>query len=266
MTEEAPLASLLSRALGTEVAEVRREPLGPRDGIDRERVRFRSSGVEHSLVFERLAPRNALEVQLLPFLARKTSHVPVVHARGIPPPMVAAPQWILVEDLEDAASACDRDPAEIIDALIAVERAVAGDAPALRALGVTERSPAGIAAEIVDATRGEPDAEAIEAEALEAAERLDGWPMALVHGDLHCGNALVSEQGVVLRGWARAHLGCALLDVVRLVVDIVERGDAVRGIGLTRTYAERMGVVLPTDQLRAAEKLERLSRRYLDVR
>ncbi len=266
MNEEAPLASLLSRALGTEVAEVRREPLGPREGVDRERVRFRTGGAERSLVFERLAPRNALEVQLLPFLARKTPHVPVVHARGIPPPMVAAPQWILIEDLEDAPSACDRDPTAIIEALITVATAVAGDGPALRALGVAERSADDIAGEIVDATRSEPSADAIATEAAESARRLGGWPTALVHGDLHCGNAVVTPRGVVLRGWGRAHLGCALLDVVRLVADIVERSDAVRGIGLTRTYAERIGAMLPTDVLRAAEKLERLSRRYLHVR
>lgn len=263
MTDEAPLASLLSRALAAEVADVRREPLGTRDGVETERVRFRSGGQERSVVFERLAPRSALEVQLLPFLARKTPHVPVVHARGIPPPMVAAPQWLLLEDLEEQPSACDGDPRGIIEALISVEQAVAGDGPALHALDVRERSPADIAEAIADAAASEPGAAAIADAARESARRLQKWPVALVHGDLRCATALLTERGVVLRGWGRAHLGCALLDVVRLVADLVERDDAVRGIGLTRTYAERVGIVLPTEVLRGAEKLDRLARRYL---
>lgn len=264
MTEADALAALLGRALGAEVSEVRREPLGARDGVETERVRFRSRGDERSLVFERLAPRRALEAQLLPFLARKTPHVPVVHARGIPPPTVAAPRWLLVEDLEDAPGACDAEPRAVLDALLAVERAVAGDVPALRALDVPERSPADAAREIAEAAAGEPDAATIAAEARESARRLAKWPVALVHGDLRCARAVVTGRGVVLRGWGRAHLGCALLDVVRLVADLVGRDDAVRGIGLTRIYAERIGVVLPTEVLRGAEKLDRLARRYLD--
>lgn len=262
-SDEAPLAAMLSRALGVDVTDVRREPLGMSDGRETERVRFRADDVERSLAFHRLAPRRSLEVQLLPFLARKTDRVPVVHARGIPPAMVAAPQWLLLEDLEDAPSACEGDPREIVEALIAVEGAVANDGPALRALGVPERSPADIANEIVDATRGQLDSDAVAEDAFEAARRLGGWPVTLVQGDLRCANAVRAERGVVLRGWGNARLGCALLDVVRLVADIVERDDAVRGIGLSRAYAERIGVVLPTDVLRAAEKLDRLSRRYL---
>jgi phosphotransferase family enzyme len=263
VTDEAPLAAMLARALGVRVEDVQREPLGRRAGSEVERVRFTSDGSERSVAFHRLAPRSALEVQLLPFLARKTTCVPVVHARGIPPATVAAPPWILLEDLEDAPTACDRDPKAILDALVTVEQAVAGDIPALRALGVPERSPADVANEVVDASRQDGAADAIAADANEAARRLAGWPTALVHGDLVCGNAVAIERGVVLRGWGRAYLGCGLLDVVRLVADIVQRGDAVRGIGLTRTYAERIGVVLPTDVLRAAEKLDLLSRRYL---
>lgn len=263
MTGEAPLAALLSRALGAEVSDVRPEPLGTADGVESERVRCRVAGEERSLVFERFAPRAALEVQLLPFLARKTAHVPVVHARGIPPATVAAPQWLLVEDLADARSACDGEPRDVLEALVAVEEAVARDAPALRALGVAERTPADLAEDIVAATASGPGAAAIAAEARESARRLQKWPTALVHGDLRCANALRAERGVVLRRWGRAHLGCALLDVVRLVADLVGRDDAVRGIGLSRAYSERMGVVLPTEVLRGAEKLDSLARRYL---
>ncbi len=263
MTAEAPLAALLSRALGAEVGDVRPEPLGVRDGVETERVRCRVGGEERSLVFERFAPRAALEVQLLPFLARKSVHVPVVHARGIPPATVAAPQWLLLEDLEAAATACDGDPRDVVEALVAVEEAVAADGPALRALGVAVRTPADIAEEIAAASATEPDAHAIASEARESARRLQKWPAALVHGDLRCANAVRAERGVVLRRWGRAYLGCALLDVVRLVADIVARDDAVRGIGLSRAYSERIGVVLPTEVLRAAEKLDLLARRHL---
>jgi hypothetical protein len=254
-----PLAAMISRALGTAVDDARSEALGSRDGVDVERVRFRSDGTERTLLFERLAPRSALEAQLAPFLARKTDRVPVVHARGIPRPVAPAPPWLLIEDLADSASACDADPVAILDAKIAIERAVAADAPALRALGVPDRSPGAIADLVAEAAQDD----AIASEAREAARRIAKWPTALVHGDLTCANAVVAGRGVVLRRWGSASLGCPLLDVVRLVADIVERGDAVRGIGLTRTYAERVGIVLPTEVLRGAEKLDRLARRYL---
>jgi hypothetical protein len=264
VTDPDPLEGLIARALGKAVGDVRREALGTVDGVERERVRFREDGADRSLLFERVAPRRALEVQLLPFLARKTAHVPVVHARGIPPKHVPAPQWLLLEDLAEAPSACERDVREVLEAKLAVEAAVAADAPALRALGVPGRSPADIAELVAEAVRDEADGETLAAEAREAARRLAKWPTALVHGDLRCANAVVADRGVVLRGWGRAHLGCALLDVVRLVSDVVERGDAVLGIGLTRAYAERIGVVLPNEVLRGAEKLDRLARRYLD--
>lgn len=252
---------MVARALGAEVSDARSEPLGTHDGVEVERVRFVRGGEEGSLLFERLAPRHALEAQLLPFLARKTDRVLAVHARGVPRPVTPAPPWLLLEDQHEAATACDRDPGEIVEAKLAVERAVARDVPALRALGVAERPPAALAREIADATADRPE---VGAEAHEAARRLARWPVALVHGDLVCANAVTTDRGVVLRRWGRAYLGCALLDVVRLVSDLVRRGDAVRGIGLTRAYAERLGLVLPTEVLRGAEKLDRLARRYLE--
>ncbi len=251
---------MISRAIGAEVAAARSEPLGAREGIEAERVRFSADGVERTLLFERLAPRHALEAQLLPFLARKSDRVPLVHARGIPRPLAPAPPWLLVEDLADAPSACGGDPVAIVEAKIAVERAVARDGPALRALGVPERPPDRIAAEIAEAARDD----AVAAEAREAARRLVRWPAALVHGRLDCASAVMAERGVVLRRWGSAYVGCALLDVVRLVDDLVAHDDAVRGIGLPRTYAARLGTVLPTEVLRGAEKLDRLMRRYLE--
>jgi hypothetical protein len=251
---------MLTRALGAEVTDARSERLSSRGGVEVERVRFRAGDADRTLVFERLAPRVALESQLLPFLARKTDRVPAVHARGIPHSVTPAPPWVLLEDLEDGASACDGDPRAIVEAKIAVEEAIRDDVPALRALGVPGRSPAALADAIEAAADGPPDA----ADAREAARRLAKWPTALVHGDLSCANALLTDRGVVLRRWGTAYLGCALLDIVRLTADLVGRDDAVRGIGLSRLYAERLGVLLPTEVLRAAEKLDRLVRRYLD--
>jgi hypothetical protein len=255
MTGTDPLATMLSRALGTPVTDARSEPLGTHEGVDRERVRFRTADDERTLVFERLSPRVALEAQLLPFLARKTDRVPAVHARGIPHSVTPAPPWVLIEDVEGMVGACDGDPRAIIEAKIAVEEAVRADVPALRALGVPERSAAEIAEQVAIAVPAAGE------EAREAARRLAKWPIALVHGDLVCANAVTSGRGVVIKRWGGAYLGCALLDVVRLVADLVARDDAVRGIGLSRLYAERLGLVLPTEILRAAEKLEDLVRR-----
>lgn len=259
-----PIEGLIGRALRVEVSDVLREPLGTEQGVERERVRFAADGAERTLLFERMSPRRALEVQLLPFLARKTDRVPSVHARGIPPPHVVAPQWVLVEDLADAPSACEVDVREVLDAKLAIESAVANDAPALRALGVPERTPDEIASEIAEAAAGQPDAAEIEAEARESARRIAKLPIALVHGDLRCRSVLATDRGVVIRGWGSAYIGCALLDVVRLVADVIERGEAVLGIGLSRLYADKVGIVLPTEVLRGAEKLDRLALRYLD--
>lgn len=259
-----PLEGLIGRALGIEVTGILREPLGTERGIERERVRFAAGGVDRTLLFERMSPRRALAVQLLPFLARKTDRVPAVHARGIPPRHVIAPQWLLLEDVADAPSACEVDVREVVDAKLAIESAVANDVLALRALGVPERTPDAIAAEIAEAAAGQPDAAEVEAEARESARRIAKLPIALVHGDLRCTSVVATDRGVVIGGWGSAYIGCALLDVVRLVADVIERGEAVLGIGLSRLYAEKVGIVLPTEVLRGAEKLDRLALRYLD--
>lgn len=229
------------------------------DGAEVERVRFTAEGSARSLLFVRLPPGRDVEAQLLPFLARKSDRVPAVFARGIPPPAVPAPRWVLVEDVWDAPGACDRDPAAIVEAKLAVERAVTADEPALGALGVPTLTPRDIAERI--ALRA-PDAAH---EARRAASRLARWPSALVHGDLRCATARDTERGPVLVGWERAHIGCALLDVARLAGDLVARGDAVLGIGLPRRYAESLGRELATDVLRGAEVLDRLSRRHLEA-
>ncbi|HEX4744426.1 MAG TPA: hypothetical protein VFW12_07125 [Candidatus Limnocylindria bacterium] len=244
-----PLAELIGRSLRTEVSDVRSEIVRRDPHVELERVRYVAGGLERSLILKRVPRERDLEVHLLPFLARKSAHVPRVHSRGIPPPAVPAKRWLLLDDTVDAPSACDADPRAIVEAKVAIERAVAGDAPALRALGVPELPPAAIAAlappELAD-------------DAAEAARRLAGWPTSLVHGDLVCENTSLADGEVRIGEWRWAHLGCALLDVVRLTGDLVERGEAVLGIALSRVYGGLVDRQIGTDELRAAELLERV--------
>ncbi|HET8569477.1 MAG TPA: hypothetical protein VFM93_10885 [Candidatus Limnocylindria bacterium] len=187
-----PLGELVARSLGAaapDVTDLRTEPVPGRP--DQERVRFRLRGEEASLVLRRLDRERPLEAQLLPFLARKTDRVPVVRSRGVPPPAARARPWILVEDLTRDPP-CD-DPVAIVRAKVAVERAVARDAPALRALGVLVGGP--------------------------AADELAAWPAVLVHGSLTRDRARLTARGVVLTDWDGAHLGAGLLDVARLAAD-----------------------------------------------
>lgn len=221
--------------------------------VELERIRFRAEGVERSLVLKRVPRERDLEVQLLPFLARKSAAVPRVHSRGIPPPAVPAKRWLLLDDTLDAPGACDVDPRAIVEAKAAIERAVSADGPALRALGVPSLPPSAIA------ELAPPDQAA---DAAEAARRLGDWPTALVHGDLSCANAILVDGQVQIGEWRWAHLGCPLLDIVRLTGDIIGRGEAVLGIALSRVYGGIIGRQIGTDELRAAELLERLVARY----
>ena len=227
---------------------VRRDP-----HVELERVRFVAEGQQRSLVLKRVPQGRDLEVQLLPLLARKSAHVPRVHSRGIPPPAVPAKRWLLLEDSLDAPSACDVDPREIVGAKVAIERAVAADGPALRALGVPVLPPAAIA------ELAPPD---LAADAAEAARRLADWPLTLVHGDLSCANTYLVDGQVRIGEWRWAHLGCALLDVARLTGDLVARGEAVLGIALSRVYGGLVDRQIGTDELRAAELLERVVARH----
>lgn len=254
-----PLAALVGRSIGLEVSDVRSEALRRDADVELERVRFRVGGEERSLVLKRVPQERDLEVRLLPFLARKSEHVMRVHARGIPPPLVPAKRWLLLEDTVGAPGACDSDPREIVAAKHALERAVERDGPALRALGVPELAPAAIAA---IAERAGAPAELV-ADAREAAARLAGWPLGLVHGDLTCANATVVNGHVLLDEWRWAYLGCTLLDVVRLTGSLVSRGEAVLGIGLSRVYGALAARTIGTDELRAAEMLERVVSRYV---
>ena len=244
---EDPLGALVARSVGGDVRDVRAQDLAVQDGIERTRLRFLHGGAPTTALFERSARGVVLEAQLVPFLARKTEHVPRVHSRGIPPPHVSNGPWLLLEDLSEAPSACDEDAVDIVKAKIAIERAVAADAPALRALGVPVRTP-------VDVAR----AQGGDANAEEAARELTGWPISLVHGDLACGRARRAARGVVLTRWSMSHLGCGLLDAVRLAAELSGSGRSRDADAVIEHYVvESRG---PTDDalVRAAKRLDAL--------
>lgn len=169
LPERDPLADLVSRSVGARIESVVVEELPSADGVERKRLRYDTSAGPRTAIFERRARGVTLEAQLLPFLARKTPHVPAVYSRGLPPPHAALGPWLLLEDV--LASPVETDRAAILRAKRAIEVAVASDLPALRALGL----------------------------------RGDGT--TLVHGALTVKNAHRTERGVVIVDWSAAHLG-----------------------------------------------------------
>ena len=186
-----PLHAFISRSLRTEVSDVSEVII--RDTTDGEidRVTFTEAGRRRSLVISRVPHTAALEVKLLPHLARKSTGVPQVYARGIPPATARGWPWLLIEDLLDAPSGRD-DPVAVVRMKAAIERAVAADGPALGALGVPRRPASGPLAE---------------------------WPEGLVHGALRCEAALRADRGIVITGWRHAFVGCPLLDVATFARD-----------------------------------------------
>ena len=216
-----PLTSFISRSLRAEVTDVREEIIQDTTEAELDRVHFMQDGTARTLIVKRVPPHSSLEVKLLPHLARRSDRVPVVHARGIPPTTVQAWPWLLIEDLVAAPHAMD--PEDIVRAKVAVERSVAGDGPALIALGVPRVGARGPLAD---------------------------WPEVLVHGALGPANAVRADRGVVLVEWRQASLGRGLTDVVRLACAV-----AVPARVLAALYAGLAGVALTDDALAAAEDL-----------
>jgi hypothetical protein len=213
--ERDPLADLVSRSVGQRVPSVDVEVLPSPDG-ERKRLRFVTASGASSAIFDRAPRGQTTEAQLLPFLARKTDRVPAVHSRGIPPPHVALGPWVLIEDVDAGSPACDGDPREIVRAKLAIERAVAKDLPALKALGLRELT--------------------------DLAEPLASAPRVLLHGDLVCANAVRVARGVVLLTWRRAALGPGVLDVARLAQDLERAGRAADAKAVREVYASESGL------------------------
>lgn len=215
--ERDPLADLVSRSLGTRVESVEAEDLAATDSVERRRLRFVTREGSTTVLFERSPAGMTLEAQLLPFLARKTDRVPAVHARGLPPPHAKLGPWVLIEDVLAAPAACDGDPVEIVTAKLAIERAVAGDEPALRGLGVPR-----------DDRPLPPELAAV--------------PRALVHGDLGCTVARRVARGVVITAWSRATIGCAVLDVAALALELARAGRADDARRVREAYTTASGL------------------------
>jgi hypothetical protein len=214
--ERDPLADLVSRSVGRRIESVAVEALPPREGTERKRLRYDTNAGPSAAIFER-APRGVtLEAQLLPFLARKTDRVPIVHARGIPPAHVTLGPWVLMEDVFDSPPACDADVREIVRAKLAIERAVAKDLPALRALGVSDYP--------------------------RVISSLASAPRGLMHGDLSCPNARRLARGVVLTSWGRAAIGPTVIDHAHFARELERAGRTADAAAARETWIKEVGV------------------------
>jgi hypothetical protein len=252
-----PLTAFVSRSLRGEVTDVRSELVAKNALMEVERIRFSQDGVERSLALKRVPVDDSLEVQLLPFLARKTDRVPKVLSRGIPPPAVPAWPWVMTEDVLDTTSACHEDPRAIVLTKVAIERAVAADAPALKALGVKAMTPIDLVERAVDrAATDRP----VDADARAAAAVLSNLPLVLCHGELACTNARLTARGVILVEWRRAYLGCGLLDIAQLTEDVRRFSGEDSGDRLFEFYGELTGVTITKDMARASRLVSQVTR------
>src|SRR5438477_6503815 len=196
-----PLTSFVARSLRADVRDVRSELVAKNALIEVERIRFSQEGVERSLALKRVPQDDSLEVQLLPFLARKPDRVPRVLARGLPPPAVPAWPWVMTEDFLDTTSACHEDSRAIVLTKVAIERAVATDGPALKALGVKTLTPVELVERALErAATDRP----FDAETRAAAAVLSRLPTVLCHGELACIHAWLIARGVILSVRGRA--------------------------------------------------------------
>jgi hypothetical protein len=256
MTQD-PLTAFVARSLRGEVADVRSELVAKNALMEVERIRFSQEGVERSLALKRVPTDDSLEVQLLPFLARKTDRVPRVLSRGIPPPAVPAWPWIMTEDLLDTTSACHEDPRAIVLTKVAIERAVAADGPALKALGVKALTPIDLVERSVDrAATDRP----VDADARAAAAVLSSLPLVLCHGELACTHARLTARGVILMEWRRAYLGCGLLDIALLSEDARRFSGEDPGDKLFDFYGDLTGVTVTKDLARAGRLVSQVAR------
>jgi hypothetical protein len=252
-----PLTTFIGRSLRGEVTDARSEIVTKNAAVEVERIRFRQASVDHSLALKRVPPSHALEVHLLPLLARKTDRVPRVFARGVPPASVPAWPWVMTEDLLQAMSACHEDPRAIVLTKVAIERAVAADGPALKALGVPTRTPVDLVeSAFARAAMDRP----VDDQVRGAAALLGSLPPVLCHGELVCSNVRLTARGVVLVEWREAYVGCGLLDMARLAQDVDSFSGGREGDKLFGYYGELTGMSVNRDLARAAKLVEKFTR------
>lgn len=251
-----PLTAFIARSLRADVSDVRSELVAKNALMEVERIRFSQDGVERSLALKRVPQEDSLEVQLLPFLARKTDRVPQVLSRGIPPPAVPAWPWVMTEDVLDTTSACHEDSRAIVLTKVAIERGVATDGPALKALGVKTMTPVELVERALErAATDRP----LDAEARAAATALAHMPVVLCHGELACTHARMTARGVVIVEWRRAYLGCGLLDIAQLTEDVRQFSGEDPGDKLFGYYGELTGVTISKDIARASRLVEKVT-------
>jgi len=252
-----PLTAFVSRSLRADVSDVRSELVAKNALMEIERIRFSQEGIERSLALKRVPPGDSLEVQLLPFLARKTDRVPRVLSRGLPPPAVPAWPWVMTEDVLDTTSACHEDPRAIVLTKVAIERAVAVDGPALNALGVKTITPVDLVERAVErAATDRP----VDAEARAAATALAHLPTVLCHGELACTHARLTARGVVIVEWRRAYLGCGLLDIAQLSDEVRHFTGEDPEDRLFEYYGELTGNTVTKEMARAARLVVKVTR------
>ena len=252
-----PLTAFVSRSLRGDVSDVRSELVAKNALMEVERIRFSQEGVERSLALKRVPPEDSLEVQLLPFLARKTDRVPRVLSRGIPPPAVPAWPWVMTEDVLDTTSACHDDPRAIVLTKVAIERAVATDVPALGALGVKTMTPADLVERaLARAATDRP----LDAEARASATVLAHLPTVICHGELACTHARLTARGVIIVEWRRAYLGCGLLDIAQLSDDMRRFSGEDPGEKLFGYYGELTGNTVTKEMARASRLVNQVTR------
>ena len=252
-----PLTAFVARSLRAEVSDVRSELVAKNALMEVERIRFTQEGVERSLALKRVPQEDSLEVQLLPFLARKTDRVPHVLSRGIPPPAVPAWPWVMTEDVLDTTSACHEDPRAIVLTKVAIERAVATDGPALKALGVRTLTPGDLVERAVERSATDRP---LDADARAAAVVLSSFPAVICHGALACTHARITARGVILVEWRRAYLGCGLLDIAQLSEDVRQFSGDDPGEKLFGYYGELTGVTITKDMARASRLVDKITR------
>ncbi|HVD31856.1 MAG TPA: hypothetical protein VNE19_09120 [Methylomirabilota bacterium] len=252
-----PLTAFVARSLRADVTDVRSEIVAKNALMEVERIRFSQEGVARSLALKRVPPEDSLEVQLLPFLARKTDRVPRVLSRGVPPPAVPAWPWVMTEDVLDTTSACHEDPRAIVLTKVAIERAVATDGPALNALGVKTVTPVDLVERAVErAATDRP----VDAEARAAATALSHLPTVLCHGELACTHARLTARGVIVVEWRRAYLGCGLLDMAQLSDDVRLFSGEDSGDKLLEYYGELTGNTVTKEMARASRLVVKVTR------
>lgn len=218
------IRSALLRAIpGAPIVRIVREPVHA--SVERIRVR-RASGERH-VVIAKLGGRRGTNREMLAY-----QHL-LAPEKTCSPRLLGAVQpenWLFLEEIAGHAPAPD-DPGQVqalFESLAAVHRRCASEAPrllrgfaapALRAsprttLTLTDYATGFLRAHT--ALRQVGIALPLGQQAERVARRLHGTGLTLVHGDLHLGNALLTDQQTYLLDWEDCGVGSPLHDLVYL--------------------------------------------------